>query len=359
MYRLVYNFKSLPKHYRVTYINDCSHWRIVGDYYFLRELVCTFYDDVIDGKPFTDYAKEIDLYGDEQKREAIIGSLIERICPYLINNQLTWIVVFDQHNGLFDPSVVKNYPFSIINDLSGLTNRNVKVIVSASNNNAGCSEPLEDWKPHDITENRFNNAEFAEWCSLTPLPNGQYVEPTSDIALDAFYWSGIVYFFLNSSFSLFLGGIPLELRNIWNEDGDDLVTKLAHFQRNRVVELRLIHGNFFNSLSTELQENLKACIARMLLKLPPPDSLEGMDRELLTVIKDSRANWKIEALTPLSRKVLVGFHNNGLFESMNSVTRLIVMSKFYSNRVKGTVAKMHLLAKMEIDVKILHNVCIF
>jgi hypothetical protein len=53
------------------------------------------------------------------------------------------------------------------------------------------------------------------------------------------HFIGLVYLFifLNSSFPLFLGGIPLELRNIWNEDGDDLVTKLAHFQRNRVVEL--------------------------------------------------------------------------------------------------------------------------
>lgn len=52
---------------------------------------------------------------------------------------------------------------------------------------------MKGWDTHDISSHRLEDVEFAEWCKNCPLPNGDYVDPGSDDAVEAYYWSGMFY----------------------------------------------------------------------------------------------------------------------------------------------------------------------
>ncbi|EGF81606.1 hypothetical protein BATDEDRAFT_87663 [Batrachochytrium dendrobatidis JAM81] len=62
---------------------------------------------------------------------------MDTLIPYINTRNLQQIVIFNQHNALFNASVVKNFPFNIISTLADNRESNIKLIISASVNNDG------------------------------------------------------------------------------------------------------------------------------------------------------------------------------------------------------------------------------
>ena len=65
----------------------------------------------------------------------------------------------DQHNALYNPSVVKEFPFHIIDYLSKNRGTNIKVVNSASANNEGYPTEMKGWHTHDISIHHFDETE--------------------------------------------------------------------------------------------------------------------------------------------------------------------------------------------------------
>ena len=51
---------------------------------------------------------------------------------------------------------------------------------------------MKGWYGYDISSHRFDDEEFAAWCGHYRLQDGTLIDPTSDIAADALYWTGII-----------------------------------------------------------------------------------------------------------------------------------------------------------------------
>ncbi|KAK6091489.1 hypothetical protein MT418_003688 [Batrachochytrium dendrobatidis] len=115
--------------YRVTCINDCAVWRHCSYYCLLNEPVTTFYNDSFDGETIVGWCKAVV----ESEKQEMMDTLI----PYINTRNLQQIVIFNQHNALFNASVVKNFPFNIISTLADNHESNIKLIISASVNNDG------------------------------------------------------------------------------------------------------------------------------------------------------------------------------------------------------------------------------
>jgi len=146
LYILAAEFRLDRSLYRVTYINDCGSWRLDGLNYLLCELVTTFYDDSIEHKSIAEWFQMVtESRTDDQIM--IMMNLMRALVNYVKISNLQWIVIADQHNALYSPSVVKEFPFNILNFLSTHRNSNVKVILSASANNEGYPTNINGYFP--------------------------------------------------------------------------------------------------------------------------------------------------------------------------------------------------------------------
>ena len=149
----------------------------------------TFCDDLIEDKSITEWSK--DVVGIE--REERMRILFEALIKHVRSNNYQWLFICDQHNALFSPNVIYDrYPFNLIDDLA---NKNVKVLISASANNEGylISNENESWNFHNISHYRYDQDQFKTWCEHYPLRSNIYVDPDSIEAVDALYWTGILF----------------------------------------------------------------------------------------------------------------------------------------------------------------------
>ena len=191
LYRLAAEYR-LKSDYRVTYINDCKKWKLDPFRYLLNELIMTFCDDLIEDKSITEWSK--DVVGIE--REERMRILFEALIKHVRSNNYQWLFICDQHNALFSPNVIYDrYPFNLIDDLA---NKNVKVLISASANNEGylISNENESWKFHNIAHYRYDLDQFKTWCEHYPIKNKVRVDPESNEAVDALFWTGILFLIL-------------------------------------------------------------------------------------------------------------------------------------------------------------------
>jgi hypothetical protein len=145
-----------------------------------------FYDDRIEGNSIVDLCQEVHGSEKEEKMMMMMKSLIN----YTQSHNLQWIFICDQHNALFNPSVIKDFPYNIIDELAENCGSNVKVIVSASANNEGYPTQMKGWYTHDMSTNYFDQEEFALWCCHNILANDTQIDPASENAADAFFWTG-------------------------------------------------------------------------------------------------------------------------------------------------------------------------
>ena len=134
LYLLAAEYRLNRQRYRVTYINDCAGWR--GDKlgYILREFVTTFYDDSIQGKSIVEWCQAVT---GSDKEEKMLMMMMEALIKFIASEKLEWLIICDQHNALFNPSVLKEFPFNLISYLSRKRGSNIKVVISASANNEG------------------------------------------------------------------------------------------------------------------------------------------------------------------------------------------------------------------------------
>jgi hypothetical protein len=122
------------------------------------------------------------------------------------------------------------------------------------------------------------------------------------------------------------------------------------YREERVREMRESHSKFSDKLSDAKNLNLQECISRMALELPPPEGLEGMDRQLLDIIPDDHGDNIITALNPVARRCLLGYHGQGLTKSIGIVTELILKEKDYPNSLKGKISEMYIVVMLELSL---------
>ena len=171
--------------FRVTYINNCADWRNNEYEYILKELVMTFYEDKIQEKSIIQWCDEI--MGNTQKGDKnLMIMLINTLIRYTCEKNFEWVLIFDQHNGLFNPPVFKDFPFSIISTIGFSRGNHIKIIISASANNEGFPTEMKDWEVYDLASHQYIDKEFNQWCAHFSI------DPKSDDAIDAFYWSGLM-----------------------------------------------------------------------------------------------------------------------------------------------------------------------
>ncbi|KAK5667570.1 hypothetical protein QVD99_005688 [Batrachochytrium dendrobatidis] len=292
LYLLASEYRLNRPYYRVTYINDCKSWRTDPYGYLLEELVTTFYTDFVDNKSIVDCCEIV--AGSEKEEMMMVKSVIN----YVKNSNLQWLVICDQHNALFSPSVIfDKFPFSIIDYIAINRGSNIKVVISASANNEGYPTEMKGWQTHDISSHRFDDDEFKVWCDHYELETIGKVNPESEQAVDALYWTG---------------GVPYELDLLWKQPKVTLVEKTLEYREKRVEEMAESHGKFCDKLSEEKKLNLKECISRMAFRMVPPEINVGMDRQLFDIVSDEHGAKIITALNPVARRSLLAYHGKVL-----------------------------------------------
>ncbi|KAJ3190644.1 hypothetical protein HDU82_003879, partial [Entophlyctis luteolus] len=139
------------------------------------------------------------------------------------------------------------------------------------------------------------------------LKSGEKVDPKSDEAIDALYWTG---------------GVPYELSLLWDQPAVSVVNKTREYRSNRVHEMADSHVKFCRKLVSQEMLFLKEYIARMALGLTRPDILVGIDRELFDIIRQpeeghpNKVDELIVALNPVARLALISCHGQGLLTSL-------------------------------------------
>ena len=329
LYILAAQYHLDRKNYRVTYINDCKSWRNDRYGYLLQEFVMTFYNDSIDGKSIVEWCKQV--IGSEKEEKMMM--MMESLINYMKASNLHWIVICDQHNALYNPSVVKEFPFNVIEYISNNRGANLKVVISASANNEGYPTEMKGWHTHDITSHHFDETEFKTWCQHYLL-EGNEVDPESEEAIDAWYWTG---------------GIPYELDLLWKQPKSILGEKTLLYCEERVRDMRFDHGKFYKTLVDKERFNLEECISRMALGLSPPEGLEGMDRQIFDIVRNQEKEKVITALNPIARRALLGYHGFGLLSSLGLVAELVLKGADYTNSMKGKISEMYITTILELS----------
>ncbi|KAI3658488.1 hypothetical protein MP638_001914 [Amoeboaphelidium occidentale] len=315
--------------FRVTYINDCGSWRVDIYGYILRELVTTFYDDTIQGKSIVEWCNAV--RGSE--REEMLEQLIDILVNYVTLAKLEWIIICDQHNALYARSVlVDKFPFNIISKLSNYSTAGVKVVISASANNEGYPTEMKGWYTYDISSHNFDDDEFKAWCDYYWLHNDVKINPKSDEAVEAFYWTG---------------GVPYELSLLWKQPKETLQEKTALYRHERMKEMADMHAKFSDNLSELRRQNLRECITRMAFGLSPPETITGMDRQVFDIIQDDNGDALITALNPIARQALLGYHGVGLMNSLGMVAE-VVFNGGYTNDTKGRIVEKYIVTSLEL-----------
>ena len=132
LYLLAAEYRKSRERCRVTYISDCGMWRSDPYNYLLEELATSFYDDTIEAKSILEWCRAV--RGSEREEE--MRRMMDALIHYTHKKNLLWLVIFDHHNALFDPSVVKKFPFNFIEFLADYCGSTIKIIVAASADNS-------------------------------------------------------------------------------------------------------------------------------------------------------------------------------------------------------------------------------
>ena len=106
------------------------------------------------------------------------------------------------------------------------------------------------------------------------------------------------------------GGIPHELNLLWKQPEKTLREKTQLYQRNRFRDIATGHRKFCDSTSEERKLNLRKCISCMALEQSPPESLDGMDRQLFDIIEHPVKGRIIVAINPIARRAMLHYHRD-------------------------------------------------
>ena len=331
LYLMASEYRLNRETYRVTYINDCAEWREDKFGYILRELITTFYDDTIEAKSIVEWCQAVT---GSEKEEKMMMMMMEALVNYVKENPYIWLVICDQHNALFNPSVVKEFPYNLITYLSRKRGSHIKVVISASANNEGYPTEMKGWHTHDISSHRFDQEEFKVWCDHYLLEDNTKVNHESEEAMDALFWTG---------------GVPYELDLLWKQPRKTLTEKTLLYREKRVEEMGDNHGKFYKTLVDREKDNLAECISRMALSMPPPKLKVGMDRQIFDIVPEVGGKDIITALNPVARDALITYHGKNLMTSLGFVAEIVLKGTDYTNAIKGKISEMYITTMLELS----------
>ena len=262
----------------VTYIPCCQNWMVNGreSYkYFLTELVQTFYslddikppDDNPDIKSVVGWATYVQDVIKKYPTDLslfyyILIDMVSAIEDAIISKELYWVVVFDNHNALYQNTAYKDKPFIIINDLSSFFHHNPKhgmLVLSSSNNNEfynlGNAFKHEDVDSKGESELKFQAEHLQSF--LVATNKAQYFKyPLSEAVKIIMQCTE---------------GIPIEVLTFFTSKrltnlGSDPVTDLQEFLRSRYDELGDLMFDF--ELSRLVQKSYLVTLAKVIMKIP-------------------------------------------------------------------------------------------
>ncbi|EXX58538.1 hypothetical protein RirG_197050 [Rhizophagus irregularis DAOM 197198w] len=290
LYYLVSELR-LQHDYRVTYINNCEEWwsshQIEPYQYLLNEFLCTFNKDELTPLTITDWV-ELVMYGLTNNvrnklcdKSLLHNSRVNRIIEHLkqpetntrkerfhlclkelvnfVKNDYYWIWVFDQCNSLYKYEVLNEYPFVLVNGLSGILKNDGLIIVSETSNNDVCL--FKSWDKLGLFDG-YDDDEFNQWCKLrgyNDMAQLDYVK----------YWTG---------------AYPSELDKWHETPAGNLQEKTENYLGLRESEIKRDYQIYRDNLSYERVENLNACVVSMILQIEPPASkIYDMDHRFMRV----------------------------------------------------------------------------
>jgi hypothetical protein len=179
--------------YRVTYISDSAQWRREKFSFHIKELIMTFYDDDLRDKTIVAWCQEISVIC--SSKETLTMKLVDILTAYVQSKGLEWILICDQYEGLFEPSVNSEFPFNILLYISRKQSANTtKLVIAETIDNRVTSryhDTLGSLSIFDYPSRCFNEKEFVIWCNHNCLEASYAINPKSDEAIGAFYWTGI------------------------------------------------------------------------------------------------------------------------------------------------------------------------
>ncbi|KAJ3069383.1 hypothetical protein HDU99_002954, partial [Rhizoclosmatium hyalinum] len=147
------------------------------------------------------------------------------------------------------------------------------------------------------------------------------------------------------------GGVPYELFLLWSQPEASLGDKTRKYRKNRMIEMGSSHGKFCDTLTAEKMLNLKECIARMVIGLPCPGLLVGIDHQLFDVTLQPKRGRSNEFLNPVARRTLITYYGQGLLSPLALVTELILKGDYYTQDIKSQISAKYLIATMEVSKK--------
>ncbi|GES95375.1 hypothetical protein GLOIN_2v1782051 [Rhizophagus clarus] len=344
LYYLVSELR-LQSYYRVTYINSCEEWwsshQIEPYQYLLNELLCTFNKDELTPLTITDWA-ELVMYGltnNIQKKLSEVNLLynakVSRIIEYLKQSETNnrkerfhlflkelanyfkndyWIWVFDQCNALYKHEVHNEYPFVLVNGLSGILNNSGLIIVSETSNNDACR--FKSWNKLNLFDG-YDDDEFNQWCTLRGYDDNKaqmdYVK----------YWTS---------------AYPLELDIWYDTPAGNLQEKTENYLGLRESIIARDYQIYQDNLSKKRAENLNACVTSMILQTEPPlNKTYDMDHRFMRVgsvsFLDENEEFEIEtilAIHPLTRLAITHSHGQNVINDLNEATLKALQSDEYT-----------------------------
>ena len=78
-----------------------------------------------------------------------------------------------------------------------------------------------------------------------------------------------------------------------------------------------------------------------------------MDRQLFDIVLDDDNEQVINALNPIARRALLGYHGVGLMPSLGLVAELVLKGADYTNAMKGKISEMYITTVLELSQRFL------
>ena len=139
------------------------------------------------------------------------------------------------------------------------------------------------------------------------------------------------------------------MHTLWSQKEDSLKEKITSYRETRLLEMDYNHANFFDSLSENNCRSFLDCVIMMFLEQQCIGG-EGMDKELFEIVKNQDGKKNIIAINPIARKTIIKYHGKSLVKPLDIKAQLIFKSPKALNDVKGKIAQLYILTRMELNV---------
>ncbi|KAF0525127.1 hypothetical protein F8M41_014762 [Gigaspora margarita] len=302
---------------RITYIEEWYNDHINNKYlYLLKELMCTFSNDVMSPLTLADWAifvmKGLTRYLDEKLDE--------------LTGHSKWVEVFRLRNK--DKNIDNSPEFLVFK---------WTYYCSTSTNNEEFPTEFESWNHFDFSGG-YKDDEFREWCKLHNYNTDE--DLLLKLHLDKVrFWT--------SSY-------PLELDLWYLTDGTNFEDKTSKYMKQRESEIALAHENHRKNLSKERRSNLNSCVVTMVLESTRLSYVDfGLDRQfmykenILTYNSEGEKNDEIctyVAIHPLAKQAIINSQKKHPLQEFSDPVSDIFLSVY----AIGRLVELHIIELLGI-----------